>query len=101
MKDIVDIINELTKHSTDSTQNFLKSLQFIDNALLMANFFKSLEDANMEYHIIKGFDYKETDNNFSQFKVSYFICGNENIENFINNTLNLTKISNFYVLTIV
>lgn len=101
MRDIVDIVNELTKHDTEPTKNFLKSLKFIDNALLMAKFFNKLESLNIEYNIIKGFDYEEKNNNFSQFKVIYFICNNENIEKFTNNTLKLTKISNFYVLTVI
>jgi len=101
MRDIVDIVNELTKHNTNSTENFLKSLKFIDNALTMANFFKKLANSDIEYHIIKGFDYKENNNNFSEFKVVYFVCESNNIEDFINSTLKLTKISNFYVLTII
>jgi len=98
---MVDIINELTKHSTDSTTNFLKSLQFIDNAFLLADFFMRLENAKIEYHIIKGFDYTEIDNNFSKFKSAYFVCDNENIENYTNRMLDLAKISNFYVLTVI
>ena len=101
MKDIVDIVNEFTKHDTEPTKNFLKSLKFIDNALIMAKFFKKLVNSDIEYHIIKGFDYDEKDNNFSEFKVVYFVCEDSNIENFTNNTLKLTKISNFYVLTVM
>ena len=62
---VVDIINELTKHRTDSTLNFLKSLKFIDNAFIIAKFFEELEKNDIKYHIIKAFDYTEEDNNQS------------------------------------
>lgn len=94
-----EYINELTEGHRKGTENFLKSLKFIDNGYMLGNFFKNLKDLGINYYIIKAFDYEEVNTKFSEFKAVYFLSDREIIE-FNDQYLTLVKIDNFYILSL-
>ena len=67
---IQKLINQLTEHR-NNTENFLKSLRYIDNGLEIAEFLKSIVDRGYTLDIIRGFDYLKNGTP-SQFKEVVF-----------------------------
>ena len=67
---IQKLINQLTEHR-NSTENFLKSLRYIDNGLEIADFFRGILDRGYTFNIIRGFDY-EIDGTPSEFREVLF-----------------------------
>lgn len=67
---IPQIINQLTEEHRNPLENFLNSLEYIDNGFIIAGFFIELNNNGIDYEIIKPFNYE--DKTFANFNEIHF-----------------------------
>ena len=93
---IQELINRLTDHR-NGTENFLKSLRWIDNGLKIVEFFKHILDKGYTIDIIRGFDY-EIDGTPSEFREVLFNSDLEKDDIEIPDGIELIRSSKCFIL---
>lgn len=83
MKKSLKWVSELTSISDEPTKNFIESLNYNSNAIVFNDLLEIIEDNEIEFELLNGFDYKsknEKEKNFSIITIKL----NDRPENLLN-----------------